>query len=475
MDKSRRSRTSYLPASSGRPLANALLLLEVLGLLLLGPGLAAAQQPSSLPPQSLEVAFPHLSFERMTGLVHANDGTGRLWVLTQAGQVMVFPNDRDTTTSSVFLDIRDKASRQGNEEGLLGLAFDPGYADNGHFYVYYSAAGPRRSVVSRFSASSTDPNQADPSSELVLLEVDQPFSNHNGGAILFGPDGYLYIALGDGGSAGDPLGHGQNTATLLGSILRIDVANATAQEPYRIPPGNPFAGVTGAREEIWAYGLRNPWRIAFDPATGELWAADVGQNQYEEINVIEKGLNYGWNVMEGGHCFIEPAHDCNQTGLEFPVFEYSHQEGCSITGGQVYKGDRISELRDAYVYADFCSGRIWGLRYNGAIVTEQALLVDSSARISAIETDQSGNLLFLAFDGRIYQFTASEPEPTIAAIATAAGPSPTPTATSLPPATGDAGPSSPAILLIVLAGVLVMAGGGVLIVLRIRRSSRVSP
>ena len=461
------NRIPYPSFLSGKPLANALLALAVLGVLLPGSGHATAQQPSSLPPQTLEVAFPNILFERMTGLVHAGYGTDRLWVLTQAGEIMVFSNDRDTATSNVFLDIRGKVSRQGNEEGLLGLAFDPQYGDNGHFYVYYSAASPRRSVVSRFSVSGMDPNRADSSSELVLLEVDQPFSNHNGGAITFGPDGYLYVALGDGGSGGDPLGHGQNTATLLGSILRIDVANATAQQPYRIPPGNPLVGVAGARAEIWAYGLRNPWRIAFDPVTGELWAGDVGQNQYEEIDVIKKGRNYGWNVMEGLHCFPASAQSCNQAGLELPVFEYTHAEGCSVTGGHVYQGDRIPQLRHAYVYADFCSGRIWGLRYDGETVTEQALLVDSSARISAIGTGPDGELFFLAFDGRIYQFTA----PTRAATPTAT-PRPTPTSTPLPPDTGDVGAASTTALLAVSLGMLILLGGGAFLALRMRRSPR---
>ena len=446
-----------------------MLVLGILGTALAAPDLALTQQPAALPPQALETAFPSLSFERMTGLTHAGDGTSRLWVTTQAGQVMVFANDRQTATASVFLDIGSKVSTAGNEEGLLGLAFDPQYAANGYFYVYYSAANPRRSVVARFSVSASNPNRADSSSELVLLEVPQPFQNHNGGAITFGPDGYLYMGLGDGGSGGDPLGHGQNTATLLGSILRIDVGGATAQQPYRVPAGNPLVGAAGARDEIWAYGLRNPWRIAFDPATGELWAGDVGQGQYEEVDVIKKGHNYGWNVMEGFHCYPSNVQSCDQAGLEPPIFEYSHAEGCSITGGHVYRGSRIPQLSGAYIYADFCSGRIWGLRYDGATVTSQALLNDSALQIPSFGVDQQGELYILSFDGRIYQFVAPQPTP---------DPTPPtePTAPSshLPPPTGDLQPSVSAVQIIAVLGILMLLAGGLFLAVRMRKDVRPS-
>lgn len=361
----------------------------------------------ALQPMQIERAFPNLSFPRMVHLTHAGDGTNRLWVVLQEGRIMVFPNTREVGEAKVFLDIRHKVNRQGEEEGLLGLAFDPEYETNGLFYIYYSAADPRRSVISRFVVSSGDPNLADPESELVLLLVAQPFSNHNGGHLIFGPDGFLYIGLGDGGSGGDPLGHGQNLNTLLGSILRIDVRGATAQQPYAVPSNNPFVGVGGGvRDEIWAYGLRNPWRFNFDSVTDDLWAADVGQNSVEEIDLIEPGGNYGWNVMEGFHCFPLYVESCNQSGLALPIFEYSHTEGCSVSGGYVYRGQRLPALVGAYIYADFCSGRIWGLRRSGAAVTEQALLADTSLSIPAFGIDEMRELYILAFDGYIYRFVA---------------------------------------------------------------------
>ena len=354
----------------------------------------------------IEEAFPNLTFDRMVHLADSGDGTGRLWVVLQAGTIEAFDNDRNASTSAVFLDIRNQVSDEGFEEGLLGLAFDPGYASNGYFYVYYSAANPRRSVVSRYSVGA-DPDQADVSSELVIIEVDQPFPNHNGGTLAFGPDGYLYVSLGDGGDGGDPLGHGQDRTTLLGSILRIDVSASTLQEPYRVPPDNPFVGATdGTREEIWAYGLRNPWKLSFDSVTGDLWVGDVGQASYEEVDLVTGGGNYGWNVMEGFSCYPPGNQSCDQTGLEQPVFDYTHGEGCSVTGDYVYRGDRIGGLVGAYVYGDYCSGRVWGLRYEGSSVTEQALLADTGLLIPSFGTDGQGNLYILSFDGKIYRFVA---------------------------------------------------------------------
>ena len=351
----------------------------------------------------VERAFPALSFSRMTSLTYADDGSDRLFVTLQPGRIMVFPNDQGVKEAAVFLDIRARVSDRGNEEGLLGLAFDPDYATNGYFYVYYSAAGPRRSVLSRFSASADDPMAADSDSERIVLEVPQPFSNHNGGQIVFGPDGYLYIGLGDGGRADDPFGNGQNRSTLLGTILRIDVSGIDADGTYAIPTDNPFVGEGGgAREEIWAYGLRNPWRFSIDPETGDLWAADVGQDRYEEIDIIRPGLNYGWNVMEGAHCF-QPSRSCDRDGLEMPVVEYGHDSGCSVTGGYVYRGSRLPSLDGAYVYGDFCSGRIWALRHDGVSMTEHLELVDSRLRISSFGVDQSAELYILAFDEKIYR------------------------------------------------------------------------
>ncbi|MBI2867360.1 MAG: PQQ-dependent sugar dehydrogenase [Chloroflexi bacterium] len=358
---------------------------------------------------ALEPAFPHLPpMPQVLDLKHPPGDTSRLFAVVRPGQIFAFPNDPAASSATIFLDIRSKVATGGQEEGLLGLAFDSDYPRNGYFYVYYSVSPPRRSVLSRFSVRRDDPERAEPTSELVLMEIPQPFANHNGGGLLFGPDGMLYLGLGDGGSARDPSGNGQNLSTLLGSLLRIDVRNASAQQPYAIPPDNPFVGRAGARAEIWAYGLRNPWRFSFDKATGQLWVADVGQDRYEEINVVRQGGNYGWNVMEGAHCFPE-TRSCDRSGLALPVFEYDHSRGCSITGGYVYRGKRLPTLQGAYIYSDYCSGRVWALRHDGARVTEQRELVDSPNQISSFGEDADGELYLLSFgDGRIYRLTPRE-------------------------------------------------------------------
>ena len=351
----------------------------------------------------VEVAFPNLSFERMVFLTHAGDDTNRLFLVLQPGRIMVFPNQSDVSRAEVFLDIRDRVNDRGNEEGLLGLAFDPRFAENGYFYVYYSASNPRRSVLSRFSVSEEQANQADPDSERVVLEVPQPHSNHNGGAIHFGVDGYLYVALGDGGSAGDPQGNGQDPGTLLGSILRIDPAAPSGYGNYSVPRDNPFVGVSGFRDEIWAFGFRNPWRFSFNRETGDLWAGDVGQRGYEEIDLVKRGLNYGWNVMEGFHCYPPSVSSCRQDGLEPPLAEYPLTSGnCAVTGGHVYRGSRVPLLQGAYLYGDFCSGRIWGLVYDGHEVSDTQLLLDSSLEISSFGEDEAGELYILSFDRKIY-------------------------------------------------------------------------
>ncbi len=344
----------------------------------------------------VERAYPGLSFERPVALVFPDDGTGRGFVVEQAGKIVALDGD-DT---SVFLDIRDRVNDRGEEEGLLGLAFDPAFYSNGFFYVYYSADGPRRSVVSRFTAH-PDEDTADVGSEKVILEVEQPYANHNGGQIVFGPDDMLYVGLGDGGSAGDPKRNGQNTGTLLGAILRLDVSTPDSTGSYAIPPDNPFVGVEGARAEIWAYGLRNPWRFTFDWETGDLWAADVGQNSLEEVDLIERGLNYGWNVMEGDECY---SRSCDTRGLEPPVAVYGSDGGCSVTGGYVYRGSRLPSLYGAYVYGDYCSGKIWALRYDGSRVTESTQVADTNIRIASFGEDTDGELYILDLKGGIYRF-----------------------------------------------------------------------
>ncbi|MCI0527719.1 MAG: PQQ-dependent sugar dehydrogenase, partial [Nitrospira sp.] len=271
----------------------------------------------------LQQAFPHLSFDRPLDLQHPGDGTDRIFIVTQPGIIYAFNNSADVTSAKVFLDISDRVI-SGDELGLLGLAFHPNYESNGYFYVNYTTPNPLRSIIARYRVSSIDPDVADKNSELILLQINQPFSNHNGGQLAFGPDGYLYIALGDGGSGGDPQDNAQNRSVLLGKILRIDVNTPSDSPSYVIPRDNPFAGNTsGFKEEIYAYGLRNPWRFSFDLITGRLWAGDVGQGLWEEIDLIEKGKNYGWRMMEGNHCF-DPPTNCNTSGLTPPIWEYGH-------------------------------------------------------------------------------------------------------------------------------------------------------
>ena len=400
-----------LVANFGRPPfgvpgtdVNGDLIVDILDLVLVARNLARPA-PRPLRAMRVERAFPNLVFPRLTNLVQPEDGHDHLFVTEQAGRIRVFPNDQGATQAGTFLDITSRVNAHpagNNEDGLLGLAFDPDYGENGYLYTYYSAASPlcstpRCSFVSRFSVSDHNPNMADPQSEFIIMEIAQPFGNHNGGQLAFGPDGYLYIGLGDGGSGGDPLGNGQNKGTLQGSVLRIDVGGVSEGKNYLIPTGNPFVGAADGRGEIWTYGMRNPWRFSFDNRGGLLWAADVGQNEWEEIDILKPGLNYGWNIMEGKHCY-PPGTNCDTTGLEPPLWEYKLAEGnCSITGGYVYRGRGMPSLLGAYVYGDFCSGKIWGLRYDGNAVTEHGLLVDSTLSITSFGQDLANNLYILSF------------------------------------------------------------------------------
>jgi glucose/arabinose dehydrogenase len=353
---------------------------------------------------SVKIAFPKLSFTRPVDLQHANDNSNRLFVVEQEGIISVFKNETSSASKKTFLDIRNQVEDSGNEEGLLGLAFHPQYKTNGFFYVNYTASNPDRTVISRFKASA-NADAADPSSEEVILTFPQPYSNHNGGQVSFGPDGYLYIAVGDGGSGGDPQGHGQNLKTLLATILRIDVNKQESGKKYGIPTDNPFAGnKSGYKEEIYAYGLRNPWRLSFDPVTKKLWTGDVGQNAYEEIDIIEKGGNYGWNSMEGKHCF-EPKRNCNQQGLKLPVWEYPRSEGVSITGGFVYRGPSLPELKGKYIYADYGSGKIWALDASNVSNPVNTLLMESDLSVASFGVDPKNELYICAFDGKIYTIT----------------------------------------------------------------------
>lgn len=317
------------------------------------------------------------------------DGSGRLFVLEKTGRIRIIQDGQLLQTP--FLNITDRVNSDSNEMGLLGLAFHPNYAQNGYFFVNYTGSGGD-TFISRFQVSG-DPNQANPSSEVNLLRVSQPYRNHNGGTLQFGPDGYLYAGLGDGGSAGDPQGNGQKTNTLLGKILRLDVDSA---EPYAIPADNPFGN------EIWAYGLRNPWRIAFDPLTGDLYVGDVGQNQWEEINYLPAGspggTNFGWNFREGMHNYEGNA----PSGLTDPVAEYSHGEGgCSVTGGYVYRGS-MPEWNGIYVYGDYCTGFIWGLIKSGSGWQVQRLF-DTDVNITSFGQDKGGEIYLISDGGGVYK------------------------------------------------------------------------
>ncbi|MBI4410572.1 MAG: PQQ-dependent sugar dehydrogenase [Gemmatimonadetes bacterium] len=322
----------------------------------------------------------------------------RIFIVEQGGRIRIVENGRLLDTP--FLDIRSRVSA-GGEQGLLSLAFHPRYASTGWFYVNYTDhAGDTR--VERYCVSGNR-NVADPGSARLILRVDQPFANHNGGLVLFGPDGMLYIGMGDGGSGGDPLGHGQNRGTLLGDLLRIDVDRG---DPYAIPPDNPFVGRAGMRGEIWAYGLRNPWRFDFDPASGLLYIADVGQNQWEEINAApldQGGLNYGWNIMEGAHCYARNA--CDRTGLVAPILEYDHGDGCSITGGLVYRGARIPAIVGHYCYAAWCEGWIRRYKYHPAReAPAKQWAFGDVGRITSFGEDAAGELYVTSGNGNVYRF-----------------------------------------------------------------------
>ncbi|WP_164103352.1 PQQ-dependent sugar dehydrogenase [Candidatus Laterigemmans baculatus] len=361
--------------------------------------------PDPLPLRSV-AAFPQLQFERPVELTHAGDGSNRLFVVEQQGVIRVFENRSESSQTKVFLDLRDVVSRDGNEEGLLGLAFHPEYEQNGEFFVYYSTR-PRASVISRFRVSEDDPERAVRDSEEELLRIDQPYSNHNGGSIRFGPDGYLYVGLGDGGLANDPHANGQNLRTLLGSILRIDIDSKDEGLSYAIPPDNPFVGREDARGEIWAYGVRNIWRLAFDAETGELWAGDVGQNRFEEIDRITRGGNYGWNIREGFHDFNPNAADRPEDLID-PVVEYFREEGQSVTGGMVYRGPQLEEYRGAYFYADYLSGKVWALWHEEGELREHRQVAETGLQIAAFGADQQGEMYLCTFEGTIHKLRPRE-------------------------------------------------------------------
>ncbi|HSP87854.1 MAG TPA: PQQ-dependent sugar dehydrogenase [Ignavibacteriaceae bacterium] len=355
----------------------------------------------------LQQAFPNLpNFSSPIDLQNAGDCTNRLFVVEQQGIIKVFENRSDVSTVKTFLNITDRVT-SGSETGLLGLAFHPDYENNGYFYVNYTAPTPLRTVISRFQVSTTNPDSADKNTELILLTQSQPFSNHNGGQISFGPDGYLYFALGDGGSGGDPQNHSQRLVDLLGKISRIDVNNPQQPLNYGIPSDNPFVDSTGSvRKEIYAYGLRNPWRFSFDFVTGWLWNADVGQNAYEEVNVIEKGKNYGWRCYEGNHPYN--LDGCNAPEYIFPIWEYPRSEGYSVTGGFVYRGPNQPGLVGKYIYADYGSDKIWAITYDGINPATNVLLTTATGSPTSFGVDAMNELYICTFGGgRIYKFIST--------------------------------------------------------------------
>ncbi len=354
--------------------------------------------PEGTEPVALEEVASGLIFPLY---LTAPDGDPRLFIVEKGGTIRIVKDD--ALLPNPFLDISGQVST-GGEQGLLGLAFHPQYATNGRFVVHYTdAAGDTR--VSGFRVSG-DPDVADAASEVSILDADQPFPNHNGGQVLFGPDGHLYIMLGDGGSADDPDGRGQSLVDLLGSILRIDPLDGGG---YTVPSDNPFVSTAGARPEIWSYGLRNPWRIAFDPASDDLYIADVGQGRWEEVNVSTsaagggRGLNFGWNIMEGPECFEDAS--CDQGGLELPVLSYGHGDGCSITGGFVYRGAAIPALQGHYFYSDYCQGWVRSFRFeNGSAVDQfQWPTLAPGGNVPSFGRDAAGELYVMSVGGVVFK------------------------------------------------------------------------
>ncbi|MBK8552908.1 MAG: PQQ-dependent sugar dehydrogenase [Ignavibacteria bacterium] len=356
-------------------------------------------------PYELVNAFPNLSFSAPLFVTHSNDGNNRVFVVEKSGIIRVFQNDSNTSASSNYLNITDRVSSAASERGLLGLAFHPNYASNGYLYVYYTRVGDFANVLSRFSRSASDPNKADSLSEQVLWAVSDPFSNHNGGIIFFGLDGYLYVGMGDGGSAGDPGNRAQNTNEMLGKIHRINVDTATGGNNYGIPPTNPFAS-GGGRPEIFNVGMRNPWRMSQDPVTGLIYCGDVGQGAWEEVDILEVGKNYGWRCYEGNHEYNTSG--CGPiSNYTFPIKEYSHSDGISITGGYVYRGLRRPELTGRYIYGDYGSRKIWKLKYENGVVSEDELIMTAPSNIYSFGTDQNNELYVCGSNNTIYRFNKS--------------------------------------------------------------------
>ncbi len=365
--------------------------------MVLEPPRPATHTPSPAPPSvpAINLRLVADGFEQPVYLTHAGDGSGRLFVVERAGKVRVIQNG--AVQPNPFLDITGPVQSKGQEQGLLSLAFHPNFPQDRRVYVDYTN-NKGDTVIARYQTT-PDLRAIDPATGQILLTIAQPYPNHNGGGLLFGPDGYLYIGTGDGGLANDPHENAQNPAALLGKMLRISVDFG---EPYTVPADNPFVNDPAFRPEVWALGLRNPWRFSFDRLTGDMFIADVGQNKYEEINFEAAGspggLNFGWDVMEGFHCF--QADTCRQDGLTLPVAEYDHSLGCSVTGGYVYRGAGVPALQGVYLYADYCSGRVWALRSGEK---EPVQVLESGLNVSSFGEDEAGELYLIDLKGGIYQ------------------------------------------------------------------------
>jgi len=368
-------------------------------------GGSASTQPGGLG-ATLDLDHLAVGFDQVVGglvdplaVVNAGDGSGRVFVAQQGGQIRIVRSG--SLVGPAFLDISDRIT-SGGERGLLGVAFHPNFpADPRVFVDYTDTNGDTK--VSSFRVDPATPDRVDPSTEKRLLFAKQPFANHNGGALVFGPDGFLYISLGDGGSGGDPMGNGQSLTTLLGKILRIDVDTTTGDRAYGIPPDNPYASGSGGRlAEIWLTGLRNPWRISFDRLTNDLWIGDVGQSDWEEIDVQRTGApggtNFGWNRMEGSHCY-QPSTGCEEAGLTLPVTEYGHDQGCTVIGGNVYRGSNQPLLAGAYLFADYCSGRVWAIDASVDGARSPTLVASTDHAFSAFGEDEAGELYAVDLSG----------------------------------------------------------------------------
>jgi len=369
----------------------------------------AAASPIATPPPDpsnhIKIALEQIGdgLTDPVGLSVAGDGSQRLFIVEQAGRIRVLK--KGVLEKKPFLDIRKRVA-SGGEKGLLGLAFHPHFSKNRRLFVNYTASEKGlRTVIAEFTADARL-ERVDPATERRLLEIPQPFGNHNGGQIAFGPEGMLYIGMGDGGAGDDPQGNGQNLKTLLGKMLRIDVDRKDGERPYAIPQDNPYAAQKGIPPEIWAYGLRNPWRFSFDSEGGDLYAGDVGQNKREEINIVRRGRNYGWNIMEGTICTPGVNPICDKSKLEMPIFDYPRSEGTVVIGGYVYRGRAIPGLNGAYLYGDYGNGRIWMLRYRDRKASDARLLLETNRAISAFGQDEAGELYVIDYRGALFKIIA---------------------------------------------------------------------